>query len=117
MTMSGVPLVLHHCCGELEGISITNNHLDECCQDAPFQLSIDAPNCCEDEIIETAINFEGMPNNVSLFIAAHFIGLLGILNEVMLHQVVSEFHLASFLSFPSTSSIFLNREDLCIFII
>jgi hypothetical protein len=30
--MSGAPMLLHHCCGELESISFSLNHQDECCK-------------------------------------------------------------------------------------
>lgn len=108
-------MLLHHCCGELESVSFSLDHQDECCQKSFSDITIDAPACCEDEIIETALNLEGLPLTISIQFISPMIEILEHweFDKYSLEQ--SLFFLASFLTFPSTSSLFQDREDLCIF--
>jgi hypothetical protein len=112
--MSGASMLLHHCCGELESVSFTLDHQDKCCELSYSQITIDAPACCEDEIIETALNLEGMPLSISIQFISPLIGILDYC-ECDIHSLGNtSFQIASFLTFPSTSSLFQDQEDLCI---
>jgi hypothetical protein len=114
ITMSGASMLLHHCCGELESVSFTLDHQDKCCELSYSQITIDAPACCEDEIIETALNLEGMPLSISIQFISPLIGILDYC-ECDIHSLGNtSFQIASFLTFPSTSSLFQDQEDLCI---
>jgi|LakMenE01Jun11ns_1017448.scaffolds.fasta_scaffold9746584_2 hypothetical protein len=115
LTMSGAPMLLHHCCGELESISFSLDHQDECCKQSYSDIIIDAPACCEDEIIETALNLEGFPHTVSILFISPMIEILEYLKSDIHSLEQSTLLLASFLTFPSTSSLFQDRTDLCIF--
>jgi hypothetical protein len=112
--MSGAPMLLHHCCGELESISFSLDHEDECCEQTYSQITIDSPACCEDEILETALNLEGMPSTISIQFIAPMIGLLENWN-LDVQALLSTFPLISFLTYPPGSNLFLNSEELCIF--
>ena len=115
LTMSGAPMLLHHCCGELESVSFSLEHQDECCVKSFSDITIDAPACCEDEILETALNLEGLPLRISIQFIAPMIGLMEYLEFDKHSLEQTSFLLVSFLTFPSTSSLFQDREDLCIF--
>ena len=115
LTMSGAPMLLHHCCGELESISFSLDHQDECCKQALSDIIIDAPACCEDEIIETALNLEGFPHTVSILFISPMIEILEYWKSDIHSLEQSTLLIASFLTFPSTSSLFQDRTDLCIF--
>jgi len=115
ITMSGAPMLLHHCCGELESISFLFDHEDECCTRSFSEITVDATSCCEDEIIETGLNLEGFPLTISIQFIAPIIAILENW-ECDLHSLMhNTSRLASFLTFPSTSSLFQDRSDLCIF--
>jgi len=115
LTLSGAPMLLHHCCGELESVSFSLDHEDECCEQSLAEITIDAPACCEDEILETALNLEGLPLRISIQFIAPMIGLMEYLEFDKHSLEQTSFLLVSFLTFPSTSSLFQDREDLCIF--
>ena len=115
LTMSGAPMFLHHCCGELESISFSLDHQDECCKQTLSEIIIDAPACCEDEIVETALNLEGFPHTISILFISPIIGILEYWKSDIHTFKQSALLLASFLTFPSTSSLFQDRTDLCIF--
>lgn len=115
LTMSGAPMLLHHCCGELESISFSFNHQDECCKQTISEITINATACCEDEIVETALNLEGIPHSISIQFISPMIGILEYWESDIHSLEKSTFLLASFLTFPSTSSLFQDRADLCIF--
>lgn len=115
LTLSGAPMLLHHCCGELESVSFSLDHQDECCQKSFSDITIDAPACCEDEIIETALNLEGLPLTISIQFIAPMIGMMDYLEFDKYNLEYTTFLLSSFLTFPSSSSLFQDREDLCIF--
>ena len=115
LTLSGAPMLLHHCCGELESVSFSLDHEDECCEQSFAEITIDAPACCEDEILETALNLEGLPLRISIQFIAPKIGLMEYLEFDKHSLEQTSFLLVSFLTFPSTSSLFQDREDLCIF--
>ena len=115
LTMSGAPMLLHHCCGELESVSFSLDHEDECCEQSFAEITIDAPACCEDEIIETALNLEGLPLTISIQFIAPMMGMMEYLEFDKHSLEQSTFQLSSFLTFPSTSSLFQDRVDLCIF--
>lgn len=115
LTLSGAPMVLHHCCGELESVSFSLNHEDACCEQSFAEITIDAPSCCEDEILETALNLEGLPLTISIQFIAPMIGMMDYLEFDKHSLEQTSFLLVSFLTFPSTSSLFQDREDLCIF--
>jgi hypothetical protein len=115
LTMSGAPLIVHRCCGEVESISLTLDHEDACCEMSFSQLSIDATACCGDELIETAMKVEGIPHTISILFISPLIKLLDG-RDLYTHPFKKDaFQLISFLHFPSSSSIFLDREDICIF--
>ena len=115
LTMSGAPMFLHHCCGELESISFSLNHQDECCKQTISEITINSPSCCEDEIVETALNLEGFPHSISILFISPMIGILEYWKSDIHSLEQSTLLLASFLTFPSTSSLFQDRVDLCIF--
>jgi len=115
LTLSGAPMLLHHCCGELESVSFSLEHQDACCEKSSTEITIDAPACCEDEIIETALNLEGLPLTISIQFIAPIMRMMEYLEFDRHSLEQSTFLLSSFLTFPSTSSLFQDREDLCIF--
>ena len=115
VTMSGTPLLVHYCCGEIESISLTLNHGSECCTTTYPHIIIDAPDCCKDELIETALNVEGIPLAISIQFIAPMIGMLQHLVDDPRSMDQASFQLSSYLTFPSTSSLFQDRTDLCIF--
>jgi hypothetical protein len=113
--MSGAPMLLHHCCGELESISFSLNHQDECCKETLSEITVNATACCEDEIVETALNLEGFPHSISIQFISPMIRILEYWESDIHSLEQSTFLLASFLTFPSTSSLFQDRADLCIY--
>jgi hypothetical protein len=115
LTLSGAPMLLHHCCGELESVSFSLDHEDACCEKSSTEITIDAPACCEDEIIETALNLEGLPHSISIQFISPLIAVMDYSQSETHSFTNPSFPLASFLTFPSTSSLFQDREDLCIF--
>ena len=58
-SIAGVPLLVHHCCGELESISIGMNEDDEiesCCEQELQTLAYTNTACCQDEtVFETLV--------------------------------------------------------------
>ncbi len=114
-TMSGSPLLVHYCCGEVESVSLSLDHQDACCEKDYSQVAIDIPACCEDYLIETALNVEGIPLTISIHLIAPMIGMLQHLDHDMQSIHNASIQLASYLTFPSTSSLFHDRADLCIF--
>lgn len=115
MTLSGSPLLVHYCCGEIESISLSLDHESECCNTTYSHITIAEPDCCEDELIETALNLEGIPLSISIHLIAPMIGVLHHLEHDVRSIEYASFRLASYLTFPSTSSLFQDRADLCIF--
>ena len=69
-------MLLHHCCGELESVSFSFDHQDACCEISWLYISITAPSCCEDEIIETALNLEGLPHSIIIQFISPLIGMM-----------------------------------------
>ena len=114
-TMSGSPLLVHYCCGEIESVSLTLGHQDACCEKDYSQVAIDIPACCEDDLIETALNVEGIPLTISIHLIAPMIGMLQHLDCDMQSINHASIQCASCLTFPSTSSRFHDRADLCIY--
>jgi len=114
-TMSGAPLLVHNCCGEVESVSLTFNHSDDCCEKEYSQVAIDAPPCCGDELIDTALKIEGFPLSISIAFISPLAGYLENWNHDVHIRINSMHHIASSIPFLFSSSFLLDRTDLCIF--
>ncbi len=115
LTISGTPLLVHHCCGEIESISFSLQHEDECCMEPTSQISIDIPACCGDELIDTAMNLEGIPQTISIVLFSPLIKLLHSQELSIQLPRKRAFHVGSYCYFPSSSSLFFEPEGICIF--
>ena len=97
-SIAGVPLHVHHCCGELESISIGMNEDDEiesCCEQELPTLAFTNIACCLDETVFENMVQDSIPviQNVAIIspLIAVIHSMIFLLNEQYLHSQISLF--------------------------